>query len=398
MALPSDQDASGRSFDEREWDRLRAVLASGMLTSTKGQVTRALEQAFAGQVGQPHATACSSGSAAIHAAVAALDLEPGDEIITSPITDMGALATLLLQGVIPVFADVDPDTGNLTPATVEARLSERTRAVMATHLFGRPCDLRALAELAHARGLALIEDCAQAYGALHHGRPVGAWGDLACFSLQQGKHITCGEGGVVLSRDPARARRAFLFINKAWGYGDAQPDHYFAAPNYRISELQSAVALAQWEKLPDLMRARQLAAERLSAALQGTPGLTLPAAAPGDTHGYWRYPLIVDDSCIRGGAVGLARRLREREVLTAPRYIQKPAFQCAVFRDQRTFGRSRYPFTLARAEAVDYRPALFPGAFRYLDRVLVVPLNERYTAAHVDYVAAALRVAAGASS
>ena len=396
LQLPSDQDASGRSFGGEELERLRQVLESGVLTSTKGTAVKAFESRFGAALGVRHAHACASGTAAIHAAVAAIDPEPGDEIVTSPITDMGALTPILYQGAIPVFADVDPRTCNVTAETIAARLSRRTRAIVVTHLFGNPCAMGEIMALARDRRLPVIEDCAQAFGAACGGKPVGTIGAVGCFSLQQGKHITTGEGGLVVSSNEFLARRLFLFINKAWGYGDPVPDHTFLALNYRMSELQGAVALAQLDKLELAVRQRVAMAERLSGHLAGLPGIRTPWVEPGSRHTYWKYCLRVDAQELPGGNQGVARLLRQRGIVCAPRYIQKPAFDCQIFRHQRTFGRSRFPFTLARPEAVDYAPCNFPGTFQALDQVLVLPWNERYTEEHVDAIAVAVQDAVAA--
>ncbi|MCZ7525079.1 MAG: DegT/DnrJ/EryC1/StrS family aminotransferase [Acidimicrobiia bacterium] len=391
MALPSDQEASGRTLGAEELEALREVIESGTLTSTKGKQVPGLEERFAALTGSAHAVACSSGTAAVHVAIAALDPEPGDEVVTTPITDMGALTPILFQGAVPVFADVDPRTGNVTAETIEAALSERTRAVVVTHLFGNPCEMEPITALAAARGLPVIEDCAQAYLARSAGRTVGTIGALGCFSLQQGKHVTTGEGGLVVTDDPALARRARLFVNKAWPYGEPNPDHEFLALNYRLSELQGAVARAQLDKLEGVVRRRVAMAERLTAALEGLEGIDTPWVAPGNEHTYWKYCLRVDPARVPGGPQALAAELRLGGIASAPRYIQKPAFQCAVFSNQRTFGESRWPFTLARPEAVDYSPERYPGTFRALDRVLVLPWNERYTEEHVDHLAGSIR-------
>jgi dTDP-4-amino-4,6-dideoxygalactose transaminase len=217
---------------------------------------------------------------------------------------------------------------------------------------------------------------------------------LGCFSLQQGKHITTGEGGLIATNDERLARRIFLFINKAWGYGDPQPDHYFLALNYRMSELQGAVAVAQLPKLAEVVKKRIATAALLTEKLQGIPGIATPWVDPRNTHSYWKYCLRVDDGLIPDGAVRLGRLLGEQGIASAPRYIQKPAFQCAVFQHQRTFGNSRYPFTLARPDAVDYDRSRFPGTFAALESVLVLPWNEHYTAEHVAYIAEAIHTAA----
>lgn len=393
--LPSDQNASGRSFGEEERKALAEVLAAGTLISTKGSVVKELESEFAAWLGVRHAVACSSGTAAVHTALAALDLEPGDEVITTPITDMGALTPILYQGLIPVFADVDPSTGLLDPASVEDRIGPRTRAVIATHLFGHPGSAEPLARVAADRGLALIEDCAQAYGASTRGRKVGTFGALACFSLQQGKHITCGEGGLVVTGDDRLARRCRLFVNKAWPYGEPDPDHEFLAPNYRMTELQGAVALAQLRKLDRLLDARTETAEAFCRSARNLRGVAAPVLGPEDRHAYWRIPLTVSGDATRRSLKEVARDLQRAGIAASAGYTGRPAFACRLFREQATFGRSRYPFTLARPEAVDYRPERFPGTMEFIRRVLVIGWNERMDHEDTRYVLERLEEALG---
>jgi perosamine synthetase len=390
LSLPSDQDASGRSFGASELEALAEVIASGTLTSTKGKHVARLEQAVADRLGVAHAIATSSGTSAIHAAVAAIDPEPGDEIITTAVTDMGGLAPLLYQGAIPVFADIDPRSLLVTPESVEAVWSERTRAVIVTHLFGAPCDLVAFRALCDRRGVALIEDAAQAWLTESAGRLAGTVGDLGCFSLQQGKHLTTGEGGVVVTNDAAMARRVRLWVNKAWPYGEVGPDHEFLALNARLSELQGAVGHAQFAKLDDMVAARCVSAAVASTGLASIAGLEVPLVRADDRHTYWKFALDVDADLLPGGPTGLATELRLDGVQSAPRYIQKPAFATRVFAEQRTFGSSRWPFTVARPEAVDYDPSRFPGTYRGLERVLVLPWNERYGTEHAQAVVAAV--------
>jgi dTDP-4-amino-4,6-dideoxygalactose transaminase len=392
--LPSDQNASGRTLGSEEVAALIAAIESGTLTSTKGQFVKKFESSFANDLGVDHGYACSSGTAALHTAIAAIDPEPGDEIVTTSITDMGALTPMLYQGAIPVFADVDATTYNVTAESIDRVLSHRTKAIMVTHLFGNPCNMHAIMELARARDIPVIEDCAQAFGATVDGKQVGSIGDIGCFSLQQGKHVTTGEGGIVATNDSELGRRSFLFINKAWGYGDEHPDHYFLALNYRMNELSGAVALAQMDKLDLSVSQRVAMAELLTEKLADLPGIGLPKVADNAVATYWKYAVDVDPEVIDGGTLALGAALKQRGIFCAPRYIQKPAFQCAVFKHQRTFGNSRFPFTMALPDAVDYAPEKFPGTFAALARVLVLPWNERYTDDDVHYIAAHIREAA----
>ena len=163
IALPSDADRTGRDFGDEELKLLREVIDSGTLNCTKGTQVKELEKEFAKLYGAPYSRAVTSGTAAIHCAVAAIDPEPGDEMITTSITDMGGIAPILYQGAIPIFADVDPVTLNVTPETIASRITSRTRAIIATHLFGNPCDTQGIMRIADAHGIPVIEDCAQAF-------------------------------------------------------------------------------------------------------------------------------------------------------------------------------------------------------------------------------------------
>jgi dTDP-4-amino-4,6-dideoxygalactose transaminase len=249
-------------------------------------------------------------------------------------------------------------------------------------------------ELARSRNIRVIEDCAQAFLASYRGKHVGTFGDVNAFSLQQGKHITTGEGGIVTTNDDELAHRIYLFINKGWGYGDPKPDHDFIALNYRMNELTGAVANAQLDKLAPVVERRIERANRLTASLRGLAGISTPHIPDGSTHVYWKYTIRVDKDVIPGGPVAIAALLKEHNIFAVPRYIQKPAFRCAIFAERRTFGKSQWPFTLARPEALAYDDAHFPGTLAGLEQVLVLPWNEHFTNEHVDFISTSLRGAA----
>ena len=393
IKLPSDQDASGRTFGAEEIAAITDVLQSGVLITTKGKYGKQLEESFAKRLGVKYAYACNSGSAAVHTAIAAINPNPGDEIITTSITDMGALTPIIFQGAIPVFADVDPKTLNVTAETIERVLSEKTKAIIVTHLFGNPCEMQAIMELADSKNIPVIEDTAQSFLAECDGKYVGTIGKIGVFSFQQGKQMTTGEGGIVVTNDDALARRMYLFINKAWGYGDANPDHYFVSLNYRMTELQAAVAYEQLKKLDYSVEQRQRMAQLLDEKIKDIDGIESYKPVDGSTMTYWKYCLRVDDAKIEDGAVGLAKALKTYDVASAPRYVVKPAYKCQVFRDQNTFGDSHYPFNLARPEAVDYNDDNFQGTIEGLHDVLVLPINERYEEKHIEFLAASIREA-----
>lgn len=390
LTLPSEVNATGRNFGDAELEFLRQALQSGTLNCTKGTFVNEFEKRFAKRLGMEASTAVTSGTAAIHCAVAAVNPEPGDEIIGSPITDMGAITPILYQGAIPIFADVDPRSLLISAETIAPRITRRTKAIIVTHLFGNPCDMDPIMELAAKHKLVVIEDCAQAFMAKYKGRYVGTIGDIGCFSLQQSKHITTGEGGLVVSTNPDYARRMRLFHDKAWGYGDPKPDHYFLALNYRMTELQGAVGLAQLDKLDWSVTQRQSRADLLTERLREIENVHLPEPTKDSTHVYWKYCLNFEHDNVGD----IAKLLREEyDIASAPRYIVKPAFMCEVLRDRNTFGNSHWPYEGDQRKndpPVVYDSAEFPGTIKGLNEVLVLPWNEKYTDEHLEYIAAAL--------
>lgn len=388
-SIPSDQDGTGRSFDETEISNLTDVMTRGTLFGPKGTYVNGLVDDFSRWSGRRFAVAASSGTAAIHSALSALEIGPGDEVITTGITDIGALTPILYQGSIPVFCDVDPLSGNVTAETVRERVTERTRAIIVTHLLGNPADVVGIVALASDHGIPVLEDCAQAFGATVNGDHVGRFGQIGAFSLQQGKHITSGEGGLLVTNDEDLARHMRLYVNKAWDY-EAPSDHDFLALNYRMTELEAAVATAQLSRIDQNIAARRANAEQLRAELSDVPGVSFSPILAGAEPSYWRVGLLVDPEVVPGGTDALASQLRTVEVPAASRYIKKPAFQTRLFTEKKTLGDSKWPFTLATEDALDYSPDRYPGTFEYLSRVLVIPWNERLTMAHVSRISGAI--------
>ena len=388
--LPSDADHTGRNFDDAEIALITKVLQSGTLNCTKGTFVKEFEKKFAELYNVGFVRTVTSGTAAVHTAIAAIDPEPGDEIITTSITDMGAITPILYQTAIPVFADVDPLTYNVTAETIAPKITERTKAIIVTPLFGNPVDMDPIMELAAKHNLPVIEDAAQAFLAEYKGKKVGSIGDIACFSLQQGKHMTTGEGGFVLANNEKYQRRINLFVDKAWGYGDPEPDHYFLAMNYRMTELQGAVALAQLDKLHSVVEKRTFNAKTLDELISNIPGVAIPKVTAGGKHVYWKYCLRIDPKFINGGVNEFSKQLKQLGIFSVPRYIQKPAFMCQVLKDQVTFGKSQFAFRGEHrrgAADISYNPADFPGTLAALEDVCVLPWNENYTDKDVQFIA-----------
>jgi perosamine synthetase len=393
LSLPSDRDSSGRSLGAEELALVREVIESGNLFTIGGTMAPRFEQELAEFFRVKHARAVCSGSAAVHTALGALDIAPGDEVVSTPITDMGAISPILFQGAVPVFADVDPETLNVTANTLRPRISDRTRAIVVTHLFGNPCDMDPILELAKERGIPVVEDAAQAYLATYKGKLIGTLSEIAAFSLQQTKHMTCGEGGFVITDSDELGRRARLWADKGWGYGDASPDHEYLGLNYRMSELQAAVALAQLRKVKGMAAQRVRMADLLRELLEDVPGMRPLRTTPGATQTYWKFVLIIEVEELGVGPDTIGKELKQLGVWNVPRYIRKPAFMCRQFQERNTFRDTRFPYS-SHAGAPDIeRLDDYPGCRDGLAHVLVLPWTERYEEEHVRYIADRIRQA-----
>ena len=370
-----------------EWARLTRTIQTRQLNSTYGYQVNALEREFADMYGSPRAVASTSGTAAIHIALGAIDPEPCDEIITTPLTDMGTIIPILAGNCIPVFADVDPATGNLTAESIAARITPRTRAVILVHLFGRPADLEPIAALLRDREIPLIEDCSQAHWAEYRGRKVGTWGDFGCFSLQQSKQITSGDGGLTLVNRQDLAERAALFADKGWSR-DIGREHLFLGMNYRMTELQAAVARAQLRRLPELVARRRASAEAFTRRLREIEGIVPPPEVKEGASSWWVYAFGVDSARLGVGLDDLCHLLGAEGMRIMRRYLPCAVFEYQAMVHQRTYGHSRYPFS-----AVDYDPpnvADYAGFRAFQDNHLFIPWSNRVTRRHTAAMAAAI--------
>lgn len=389
--LPTFLDAAGRTFGREEEELALQALRSGCLSRNGGTMVKALERDFAALLGVGRAVACSSGTAAVHLAVAALDPEPGDEFIVPPITDIGTLVPVIWQNCIPVFADVNASTLTMDPESVERNITDRTCAIIAVHLAGQPCEMARLRALADQHQVTLIEDCSQAYWAKYDGKLVGTMGDIGCFSLQQTKHITCGEGGIMVTSRPELADRATLFADKAWPRDSknlSAARFLFLAQNYRMSELQGAVALGQLPRVAGVADRRRQGARLLTEMITGAPGVFPPAVPSNTDPSYWLYMLRIDGSQAAVSAEQFGEALLAEGVPAWVRYIVQPLYLSSLFTEMRTFGTSQYPFRLYGRQ--EYKSGLCPQAEKALDNVIAIHWNENYSETQVEQIGAAI--------
>ncbi len=378
--------AAGRTFDELEMNNLREVMASGMLNRSGGKFVPQVEKKWAEHLGMKYCTASTSGTAAIHVAVGAINPEPGSEIITGPITDMGTVIPILAQNCIPVFGDLRRDNIGLDAEDVERRITERTRAIIPVHLCGNATDMDPIMALAEKYNLYVIEDCSQAYGTLYKGKHVGTIGHMGTFSLQQSKHITCGDGGLTVTNDDNLGSRAELFANKGWpNYGSGDRDYVMFGMCYRMTELQAAVLDAQIDKVDWVTARRAELGDMVCAAVKGLDGLEVPSISEGGRHTYWFLPLLVDQEKLGVSTSKLAQALSKEGAPCGAHYIGRPIFMYDLLREKKVYGTSNYPYCLQPAgQEVRYEAGECPATEKILDDMLQVSINEKMTDEDVE--------------
>ncbi len=382
--------AAGRTVGKEEIANLQEVIASGMMNRSGGKFVPEVESKFAEHLGMKYCAASTSGTAAIHVAVGAVNPDPGDEIITGPITDIGTVIPILAQNAVPVFGDLRRDNMGLDAEDVERRITERTKAIIPVHLAGNATDMDPLMALADKYGLYVIEDCSQAYGTLYKGRHVGTIGHLGTFSLQQSKHITCGDGGLTVTNDDALGDRLPLFANKGWpNYGKGERDYVMFGMNYRMTELQAAVVSAQIDKVDWVTARRAAIGDRLCEAVKDYPGIEAPAVTEGGQHTYWFLGLLVDQEALGVSTSYLAGALGKEGAPASAHYIGVPIFMYDMLRNKRIYGESDFPFNLQpEGQQVRYEKGETPETERILDDLLRIGVNENYTDKATDDIIA----------
>jgi perosamine synthetase len=305
--------------------------------SSKGAYLQRFEEAFADFVGTDHAIGCNNGTAALHVALLALGIGPGDEVIVPTMTYIASANAVRYCGATPMFADSLPDTWNLDPADVERRLTPRTKAIMAVHLYGEPADMGSLAELARGASIHLLEDAAEAHGARFTGKGVGSIGTIAAFSFYGNKIITTGEGGMVTTADPELAERARLYR----GQGQ-DPNHLYWFPvvghNYRMTNIEAAIGLAQMEQVESKLSERARVAASYARALFGS-SVRVQAHHPGGDSVAWIVGAVLpvghdrDAVAAALAADGIETRPFFYPIHTMPPYVTEPSVSLPVAED-----------------------------------------------------------------
>jgi dTDP-4-amino-4,6-dideoxygalactose transaminase len=299
------------SYSPEEICAVSEVLASNRVNYWTGELCRHFERRFAAFAGTQFAVAVANGTLALDIALKALGIGPGDEVVVTSRSFMASASTVVTAGAIPVFADVDRDTQNITAETIANVLSPRTKAIIPVHLAGMPCDMDPIMDLAKTHGLAVIEDCAQAHGAMYKGRSVGSIGQVGAWSFCQDKIMTTGgEGGMVTTNDQDLWNFMWSYKDhgKSWQgvYERFHPPgprlvHDTFGTNWRMLEMQAAIGLIQLDRMPQWIDRRSSAAEAIAKALQGRKSIRVPAVPNYARHAYYRLYAFVRPEALRDG-------------------------------------------------------------------------------------------------
>ncbi len=358
------------NIGSRELELVTEVLTSDVLAL--GDFARRFEKGIAALAGRGEGVACSSGTAGLHLAVRALEIGEGDEVITTPFSFVASANCLLYERAVPRFVDIEEDSLGIDPELLVEAASDRTRAVLPVHVFGRPCRIDAIASIARHHGWALIEDACEGLGSSIGGRPLGGFGDAAVFAFYPNKQITTGEGGMVVTDDHALAETMRSLRNQGRDQDGAWLRHVRLGYNYRLDELSAALGVAQLERRRELQQERARVAAAYERALAGRDWVTLPRVGPDEQVDWFVYVVRLDPAIDRDA---LIQRLAARGIPSRP-YFPPIHLQ--------PFYRERFGFA----------PGDFPVTERVAASTLALPFSSRLTDEDVQLVADTLTEAA----
>jgi dTDP-4-amino-4,6-dideoxygalactose transaminase len=338
-------------YGEEEIAAATTVLKSGKFARQSGSQVNQFEQDFAKKFGAEYALAVSSGTAALHVALAALGIGPGDEVINTPHCFIGTATPVVHSGAVPIFADIDPRTFNIDPQTIESRITPRTKAIIPVHLNGCPAEMDSILEIARRHHLFVVEDAAQAHGGEYQGQMVGTIGDIGCFSFWEDKIITTGgEGGMVITRDAELARRAKKFHHHGedrqdgtYYQGERLYHHATLGYNYRMTEIQGALGRVQLKKLDSYIEARRKLSHYLTQLISTIEGIIPPYEPLHVKHVFYKYIIRLDREILDIDAKQFVKALSAEGIPCSRRY-PTPLHQQPVFVDHKGFGNTSAPF------------------------------------------------------
>ncbi|MER3547159.1 MAG: UDP-4-amino-4,6-dideoxy-N-acetyl-beta-L-altrosamine transaminase [Rhodanobacteraceae bacterium] len=369
-------------IEQAEIDEVVACMRSSWL-GTGPRVAR-FERDFADYEGlsPAHVAAVNSATAALHVSMVAADLEPGSEVITTPMTFCASVNAIIHAGLTPVLADVDPRTQNIDPTAIETAITSRTRAILPVHFAGRPCKMDAITNIAHKHDLVVIEDCAHAIETTYHGLKAGTFGDFGCFSFYATKNVVTGEGGMIAGRDEANIARAKVLAlhgmsKDAWHrFGDKGYKHYQvveAGFKYNMMDLQAAIGIHQLARVERNWQRREQIWNRYMAAFADLP-IGLPARpAPDTRHAYHLFTIMIDEARCGISRNAFLDAMNAHRIGTGVHYLSVP---------EHPYYRQRY----------GWKPQQWPNAMRLGRQTVSLPLSPKLTDADVERVVKSVRM------
>ncbi len=356
-------------FTEDEINAVIEVLKSGRLTMLVGDITKRFENEFARIHGVKHAIAVANGTVALHVALRAAGIGPGDEVITTPFTFVASASTILHQNAIPVFADIDRETFNIDPISIEERITDKTRAIVVVHLCGHPAEMDEIMKIAEEHDLIVIEDCAQAIGAEYKGRIVGSMGKINAFSFYLSKNITTGEGGMVLTNDDELAEKARLIRH----HGEPKWYTYvLLGYNYRMTEIQAALGLAQLKRLDELNRRRREIAKIYTDELEDLDALQLPVERKHVKHAWHIYNALIDLDKVRKNRDEIVKAIKAENVWISVCYPTVLYLE-PLFQEKMGHGKGCPWNCPLYGRNIKYEKGLCPNAEWVSERVITLP-------------------------
>jgi perosamine synthetase len=314
-------------ISEKELQYVTECLKTGQISSA-GKYVEEFEKKWAEYCGMKYGVAVSSGTAALQVAVKCLDLAPGDEVIMPTFTIISCALAIIYNGLKPVLVDSNPNTWTMDVLHIEDKITEKTRAIMPVHIYGHPCDMEPIWGLAKKYNLIVIEDAAEAHGAEYKGKKCGGLGDISCFSFYANKIITTGEGGMILTNNEEYAEKAKSFRNLCFRK-ERRFYHTEMGNNFRLTNLQAAIGLAQLERIEELIEKKRWIGKMYTERLKDLEGVQLPIEEPWAKNVYWMYGIVLDEN-IGMDAKEFARRLYEQGIETRPFFLgmhEQPVFQ-----------------------------------------------------------------------
>jgi perosamine synthetase len=372
---------SSPQVEEAEAQAVREILLSGHYTS--GKKVAEFERRFANYIGVADAVAVNSGTAALHAALAALDLGPRDEVVVPAWTFFATVASVMQQGAVPVFCDITLTDYSMSAEDLTRRITPRTKAVIPVHHLGYAADMAAINAVSREHGLKVIEDCAQSHGTRYRGAMTGALGDMGAFSFFATKHMTTGEGGIVTTNDADLAARMRIFRNHGLTGRD---DHVMLGYNYRMTEMAGAMGLIQLERLDALNEARIRCSEFILRRIADVPWLQVTNIPNDQNPTYFWCPIIIDEDELGFSTEDLVVRLLERGVETRHRY-QAPLYRQPVLNE-----RMPKMLRLAAGDHLpDYGSMHLPNAERLVGHVIGLPNRPDMTDSEIEHVIGVIR-------